>query len=80
VPVGVNEGAKGDQELGDPVIVIEFSEDQVSDHERSTIGWPYREWCLPVALVNRQSRRVIHQPDDDGIATTVDWWEERAAL
>jgi hypothetical protein len=49
-PVGVNEGAKGDPVLGDPVLVVE-----IPGHEIAEYGWvdTYREWCIPAALVNR---------------------------
>jgi hypothetical protein len=74
VPVGVNEGAKGEPGLGDPVIVIEIAENQISHFERSTVGWPYREWCLPAELVNRVPRRVIRNPLDR--RERRDWWND----
>jgi hypothetical protein len=62
-PVGVNEGAIGDQ-----VLRIDFPDDQDLDfyelvQEEST----YREWCVPAALLNDQATLTLlsqSQADD----------------
>jgi hypothetical protein len=61
-PVGGDEGAKGDPVLGDPVLVIDIPEDEISQY-----GWEdaIREWCIPAELVNRYGPpAVIYDPLD----------------
>jgi hypothetical protein len=61
VPVGVNEGAKGDPLLGDPVLVVEIPEDEIAEY-----GWTdaIREWCIPAEIVNRYGKPAL-LPEDE---------------
>ncbi len=50
-PMTVNEGAKGEQ-----VLLILFPADvDLSDHEIVEDGKPYREWCVPAAIINTRA-------------------------
>ena len=47
-PMDINEGAKGDQ-----VLQVEFPDDvDLGDFELIEEYKPYREWCVPAALIN----------------------------
>jgi hypothetical protein len=47
----VNEGAKGDE-----VLQVEFPDDvDLGDFELIEEHKPYREWCVPAALINEQA-------------------------
>lgn len=47
-PMDINEGAKGDQ-----VLRVEFPDDvDLGDFELVEEHKPYREWCVPAALIN----------------------------
>ena len=51
-PVGVNEGAIGDQ-----VLEVTLPDDlDLGDFELVEGGKPYREWCVPAALLNTRGR------------------------
>ena len=71
--LGVSEGAKDDPVLGAPVFVVELDEAAVSVYEVVGSSPTYREWCIPAAVVNHCSRRVIYDPLDDADSDT--WWE-----
>lgn len=50
-PMDVNEGAKGDQ-----VLRVEFPSDvDLADFELIEEHKPYREWCVPAALINERA-------------------------
>lgn len=50
-PMDVNEGAKGDQ-----VLRVEFRDDvDLREFEVIEDGKPYREWCVPAALINTEA-------------------------
>jgi hypothetical protein len=50
-PMEVNEGAKGDQ-----VMRVELDDDvDLDDFEVVVEGSPYREWCVPAALINEHA-------------------------
>jgi hypothetical protein len=64
-PMDINEGAKGDQilrvELPDAVDLDDF--EVVED------GKPYREWCVPAALINEHATVTLmtnHELEDMG--------------
>ena len=48
VPVDVNEGARGNE-----VLEVILDEGLLTDHELVQAGAPYREWCVPAALIAR---------------------------
>jgi hypothetical protein len=53
-PMDINEGAKGDQ-----VLQVEFSDDvDLGDFEVVEEYKPYREWCVPAALINERAPRA----------------------
>jgi hypothetical protein len=48
VPVGVNEGAKGED-----VLAVTLPDDvDLGDYELGQEGSTYREWCVPANLIN----------------------------
>jgi hypothetical protein len=50
VPLDVNEGATGDQ-----LLAVTVPDDvDLDDFELIQEGAPYREWCVPAALVNER--------------------------
>lgn len=49
-PMDINEGAKGDQ-----VLRVEFPGDIDLAEFELIEGKPYREWCVPAALVNERA-------------------------
>ncbi|WP_064423118.1 hypothetical protein [Mycobacterium sp. GA-1285] len=50
-PMDINEGAKGDE-----VLRVEFGDDvDLDEFEVIEDGKPYREWCVPAALINAQA-------------------------
>ncbi|HUH70025.1 MAG TPA: hypothetical protein VLZ05_14920 [Mycobacterium sp.] len=50
-PMDINEGAKGDQ-----VLRVEFPDDiDLGDFEIIEDLKPYREWCVPAALINTRA-------------------------
>lgn len=50
-PMDINEGATGDQ-----VLRVEFSDDvDLSEFELIEEHKPYREWCVPAALINTRA-------------------------
>lgn len=76
-PVGINEGAKGDPVLEDPVLVVDIPEEEILE-----FGWvdAIREWCIPAALVNRYGPpKVLYHPLDDW-AHWSDWWADQPLL
>jgi hypothetical protein len=70
VPVGVNEGAKGDPLLGDPVLVVEIPESEIAPY-----GWEdaIREWCIPAEVVNRYGPPAVLSEDDPMHPLSEDW-------
>jgi hypothetical protein len=50
-PMSINEGATGDQ-----VLQVEFPDDvDLDDFELIEEYKPYREWCVPAALINARA-------------------------
>jgi hypothetical protein len=59
-PMDMNEGAKGDQ-----VLQVEFPNDvDLGDFEVVKEHKPYREWCVPAALINAQATVTLMSDDD----------------
>lgn len=59
-PMDINEGAKGDQ-----VLRVEFPDDvDLAEYELIEEHKPYREWCVPAALINTRAA-VTPMTDDD---------------
>jgi hypothetical protein len=59
-PMDVNEGAIGDQ-----VLLIEFPDDiDLGDFELIEDGKPYREWCVPAALINTHATVTLLSDDE----------------
>jgi hypothetical protein len=61
VPVDVNEGAKGDELL--EVLLPDGTD--LSEYELIEEGKPWREWCVPAALLNRMARAAVVPDDQD---------------
>lgn len=60
-PMDVNEGAKGDQ-----VLRVEFPDDvDLGDFEVVEEQKPYREWCVPAALINTHATVTLMSDEDD---------------
>jgi|1185.fasta_scaffold225216_2 hypothetical protein len=60
-PMDINEGAQGDQ-----VLRVEFPNDvDLGDFELVEEHKPYREWCVPAALIN--ARASVTLMSDDGV-------------
>ncbi len=57
-PLTANEGA-----WGDTVLEIEIVESDIAEFEVIEEGKPYREWCVPAAVLNRG--RVVRRSDED---------------
>jgi hypothetical protein len=59
-PMDINEGAKGDQ-----VLRIELPDDvDLGDFEAIEVGKPYREWCVPAALINTHATMRLMTDDE----------------
>ena len=59
-PMDVNEGATGDQ-----VLRVEFPDDvDLGDFEFVEDHKPYREWCVPAALINSRASVTLMSDDD----------------
>jgi hypothetical protein len=59
-PMDINEGAKGDQ-----VLRVEFPDDvDLGAFELVEEDQPYREWCVPAALINEYAT-VTPMTEDD---------------
>ena len=56
-PMTVNEGAKGEQ-----VLRVELEAD-MGDFEVIEEGKPYREWCVPAALINDRATVTLVDVD-----------------
>jgi len=72
-PVTVNEGAKGDTALE---IIFESTSDQMfHEWEIVEVGKPYREWCIPAAVLNKGEMRQL--TEDEYLAfDSSDVWDE----
>jgi hypothetical protein len=58
--MGINEGAKGDQ-----VLRVEFNDDtDLGDFEWIEEEKPYREWCVPAALINEHAAVTLMSDDE----------------
>ncbi|WP_156763351.1 hypothetical protein [Mycobacterium scrofulaceum] len=58
-PMSINEGAVGDQ-----VLRVEFPDDvDLSDFEVIEEHKPYREWCVPAALINQRAIVTLSNTD-----------------
>ena len=71
-PMDINEGATGEQ-----VLQVEFSDDiDLDDFELVEEHKPYREWCVPAALINERATVTLLSQDD---VDEIDYarWEER---
>lgn len=55
-PMDVNEGATGDE-----VLSVDLCAD-LDEYELIEDGKPYREWCVPAALINEHA--VVNPSDD----------------
>jgi hypothetical protein len=56
----INEGAQGDQ-----VLRVEFPNDvDLGDFELVEEHKPYREWCVPAALINARASVTLMSDDD----------------
>ena len=74
-PMDINEGAKGDH-----VLRVEFPDDvDLGDFEVVEEHKPYREWCVPAALINALAS-VTLMSDDDVDELAGERWVERPAL
>jgi hypothetical protein len=61
VPLDGNEGAKGDQ-----LFEIKFSPDfDISEYELIEEEKPYREWCVPAEVVNRNGSVRLVSKDEE---------------
>lgn len=72
-PMSVNEGAKGEQ-----VFRVEFlnAADLLTGIEIIEEGKPYREWCVPAAIINsRATVTLLTQEEVDEIEDRL--WEQR---
>jgi hypothetical protein len=59
-PMDVNEGAKGDQ-----VLRVELPDDvDLDDFEIIEDEKPYREWCVPAALINAHATVTLMSDDE----------------
>ena len=59
-PMDINEGAKGDQ-----VLRVEVPNDvDLGEFEIIEDGKPYREWCVPAALINKRSTVTLMTDDE----------------
>jgi hypothetical protein len=67
-PCDVNEGAKGDQ-----VFRVELPDDvDLSDYELIEEHKPYREWCVPAALINKRATVTLMTDDElEGIGSAI---------
>ncbi len=60
-PMDINEGATGDQ-----VLRVEFPDDvDLGDFELVEEHKPYREWCVPAALINARASVTLMSDDVD---------------
>ena len=56
----INEGAKGEQ-----VFRVEFADEaDIQEFEIIQDGSPYREWCVPAALINSRATVTLMRDDD----------------
>ena len=59
-PMGINEGAPGDQ-----VLRVEFPDGvDLGDFELIEECKPYREWCVPAELINARATVTLMSDDD----------------
>jgi hypothetical protein len=71
-PLDINEGAKG-RDLLEVAIPIEV----VSEYEWIEQEKPYREFCVPAAVVNRYPRRLLLEEEEHEIAAQAHRWAAR---
>ena len=72
VPLGIGEGAKGSVTLE---IVIESTPEQMFYEWEIIAGQPYREWCIPVEVLNSGTIRRLSEDEANAIEA-VDCWNE----
>lgn len=65
-PLDINEGAKGED-----LLRIDIDEATIAEYEIIEDGKPYREWCVPAAVLNRYERTFADDQDDWG-----DFWDK----
>jgi hypothetical protein len=59
-PMDINEGAKGDQ-----VLRVEFPDGvDLDEFEVIEDGKPYREWCVPAALINEHATLTLMSDEE----------------
>ena len=59
-PMDINDGAKGDK-----VLRVEVPDDvDLGDFEVIEDGKPYREWCVPAALINAHATVTLMTDDE----------------
>ena len=69
-PMSVNEGAKGDQ-----VLRVEWPDNvDLDDFEVVEEHKPYREWCVPAALINARATVTLMSQDDVDELVTQRWF------
>ena len=68
-PMDANEGAKGVQ-----VLRVEFPDDvDLDEYQLIEDGKPYREWCVPAALINDHAKVTLMTEDDiDELGVTIE--------
>ena len=60
-PMDINEGAKGDQLLqGEFPVDVDLSDFELIEEHK-----PYREWCVPAALINTHATVTLMSDEDD---------------
>jgi len=64
IPIDRQKGAKGDILLE---VLVNLTEDDISDFEIIEEGKPYREWCIPAELINTNTTGLQEVDDSDWI-------------
>lgn len=59
-PLDCNEGTKGDQ-----LLLLEIPESEVLQYEWEEEGKPYREFCVPAEILNRNGKPMLIDEDSE---------------
>ena len=75
-PMGINEGATGDQ-----VLRVEFPDAvDLADYELVEDFKPHREWCVPAALINERATVTLMTDDEVDELAIQNWVQRRSDL
>lgn len=78
VPVGCNEGAKGEDVL-EVVLPDDVDLDDYEIVDESGLA-TYREWCVPAELINTRGRVRLLSPEEEAERTEQWLWARRERL